>query len=125
MSAEQISHEQSQEIRRLGHEVDALRAELAAVREKATTDTAEFWKCVRERDDKINRLVKELAAVREALDRYRYAVAFACADAWDGGADIRQRFAWARANDAEGHLSNNRVAEIGQTFASLQGQIPE
>jgi hypothetical protein len=30
----------------------------------------------------------EIEELREVLNRYRYAVAFAAADAWDGGVDI-------------------------------------
>lgn len=50
------------------------------------------------------------------LDRYRYAVHFASADAWDGGPDIRRRFEWARANDPQGRLTDNQAAVIGQRF---------
>ena len=64
----------------------------------------------------IGALNNELTLLRVALNRYRYAVAFANADAWDGGLDIRQRFAWARANDPGGNLSDNEVAAIACDF---------
>jgi hypothetical protein len=60
----------------------------------------------------------------EALDRYRYAVAFAAADSWDGGPDMRQRLEWARANDPGGNLTNDRIAEIGQTFPVHMRAVP-
>jgi hypothetical protein len=66
--------------------------------------------------EKLKHIEADLAAAREVIDRYRYAIAFAAADAWDGGYDIRQRFEWARTNDPGGHMTNNRVAEIGRAF---------
>lgn len=69
--------------------------------------------------------IKQLDALEAkdaALDRYRYAVHYAGADAWDGGSDIRKRFEWARANDTDGHLSDNEAAAIGKLFLSAEGR---
>ncbi len=50
-----------------------------------------------------------------ALNRYRYAVAFAGADAWDNGRDIRERFSWARMVDPV-QLSDDCIAKLGSEF---------
>jgi hypothetical protein len=80
----------------------ALRAELAAARQDAEK-------------------------MREALNRYRYAHAFAGADSWDGGSDMCRRLEWAHASDEGRFLTANQIAEIGKTFpdhAALQGATP-
>jgi hypothetical protein len=56
------------------------------------------------------------------LDRYRYAVQWASADAWDAGGEMRARFEWARGEDRGAHLDNNRAAEIGQVFLKTTGR---
>jgi hypothetical protein len=58
------------------------------------------------------------------LDRYRYAVQWASADAWDAGGEMRARFEWARGEDRGAHLDNNRAAEIGQAFLKTTGRRP-
>jgi hypothetical protein len=62
--------------------------------------------------------------MRGALNRYRYAHAFAGADSWDGGSDMRRRLEWAHASDEGRFLTNDQIAAIGKTFpdrAALQG----
>lgn len=51
-----------------------------------------------------------------ALLRYRYAVAWAAADAWDQKGETRKRFEWARANDERAALSDDEMAMIGQEY---------
>lgn len=71
------------------------------------------------RDAEIAPLREENARLRRLLDLFRYAKAFAGADAWDGGPDMRERFAFAASQaDAElGEMSNNDIAAIGQAMA--------
>ncbi len=52
----------------------------------------------------------ELAAAREALDRYRYAHAFG------GGPDMRHRLEWAHSSDEGRFLTADQLAAIGKTF---------
>lgn len=54
--------------------------------------------------------------LQAVLNRYRYAVAYAAADAWDGGLDLRRRFEWARSNDPARQLTDNEIAGIGKKF---------
>lgn len=63
------------------------------------------WRAEKERDD--------LLAV---LNRYRYAVHFASAEAWDQAAESRSRFEWARARDPGGSLEHNKAAEISRAY---------
>jgi hypothetical protein len=70
-------------------------------------------------------LREAVAALRRRtadLDRYRYAVQWASADAWDAGGEMRARFEWARGEDRGAHLDNNRAAEIGQVFLKTTGR---
>jgi hypothetical protein len=60
--------------------------------------------------------VERITELQATIDRYRYAVHFASAVAWDGGPDIRSRFAWARCNDPGGMLTDDRTAEIGKAY---------
>jgi len=43
--------------------------------------------------------VAEVRALLAALDRYRYAVAWAAADSWDQSEESQTRFEWARSRD--------------------------
>jgi hypothetical protein len=74
-------------------------------------------------------LMREAAAALRRLtadlDRYRYAVQWASADAWDAGGEMRARFEWARGEDRDAHLDNNRAAEIGQVFLKTTGRPRE
>jgi hypothetical protein len=67
--------------------------------------------------DNHSRIICEQAT---ALDRYRYAVAWASADAWDHGSEMRARFTWARAEDDGACLSNDRAAAIGKQFLARE-----
>ena len=63
----------------------------------------------------IERLTAEVARLETALDRYRYAVCFAAAEAWDGAVDMRARFGWARGLDGK-EMTDNEIARIGQLY---------
>ena len=69
----------------------------------------------------IAKLRTECSRLLSVLMRYRYAVAYAAADAWDGGIDIRRRFEWAHSLDPNGRLSNDEVAGVGADFHSQFG----
>jgi chromosome segregation ATPase len=50
-----------------------------------------------------------------ALNRYRYAVVFAAAEAWDCGPDMRAVFGWARGLDGKA-MTDDEVAAIGKQY---------
>lgn len=111
----------------LGGERDCLRAELAANNELYSISQSDLAAAALQYDAATAVIERLEAAARhdaEALDRYRYAIAFAAADSWDGGPDMRQRLEWARASDPGGNLTNDRVAEIGQIFPTHMRAIP-
>ena len=66
----------------------------------------------------------ELARLQEALNRYRYAHAFAGADSWDGGPDMRRRLQWAHSSDEGRFLTEDQIAAIGKTFSDRAALAP-
>ena len=73
----------------------------------------DLWSSIRERDARINGLLR-------ALDRYRYAHQFAAADSWNGGSDMRMRLEWAHSSDEGRHLTNNQIAAIGKLYGEKE-----
>lgn len=85
-------------------EIKQLRGELELERKRLTTSEA-----LR------TGLIEVLDRHERALDRYRYAVVFAAAEAWDGAIDMRARFGWARALDRK-EISDDEIAAIGKQY---------
>lgn len=71
--------------------------------------------------DEVLSLRDENARLLSILMRYRYAVAFAAAEAWAGTAETRDRFEWARASDRHGNLSDGELAGVGAEFHRTAG----
>jgi len=67
----------------------------------------------------------EIARLREALDRFRYACAFASADAWDMGSDTcnRLRHATSMANMQFDPLTDNQIAALAKQFFAETGKV--
>lgn len=74
---------------------------------------------------KIEAAEARAAAAEAALDRYRYAIHWMAADAWDAersGGEARARCEWARGEDRGSNLDNNHIAIIGQAFLATTGR---
>lgn len=67
-------------------------------------------------DSNVDFLLAEIERLKVDLDRYRYAVSWASADAWDGGKEIRQRLEWARDMDRRESFTENEIAAICQSY---------
>jgi Lar family restriction alleviation protein len=53
--------------------------------------------------------------LEEALDRYRYAIAWVGADSWDHCDECRARLEWARSMDGR-RLSDDEIAAVGKQY---------
>lgn len=73
-------------------------------------------------EETTRRDMKDAASV---IDRYRYAIAWAAADSWDGCDDCRQRLEWALSMDPHDVMNGDEMAEIGKTFFATVGSSPQ
>jgi hypothetical protein len=103
-------------------------AEVASLQEQLVKARSDLAASITARDMLSRRLSLETQANRlaqEQLDRYRYAVAFASADAWDNGIDMRWRFEWARILDPGGYLPDDKLAEVGKAYLATESNMKD